>query len=135
MTENVEGYSSRSQIYINSSSWPKDEIKEGLKKGRIITDICYNEGLHEYMVVMTSTSERQKYRWFESSDGSKEDLTTSNGKTLAEWLGELEKRRKWQANCHPTIVFKDPNDGRLLIVVTTGEDSVGYTTRIEFPLV
>ena len=64
MTDNVNGYHGKGQSYFSRSSWSdiESEIKKCYKDGRIITSICYNHGLHEYLVVMTTSPAGQSYK-------------------------------------------------------------------------
>ena len=79
MTKNVVGYHGKEQIICtkNYKSGPRSErseikntIFQDWKNGFVITGICYNHGLKEYLIVMTESTDSQNYEWFKPSDDS-----------------------------------------------------------------
>ena len=123
MTDNVNGYHGKGQTYISTSSWSdiENEIGKHYKDGKIITSICYNQGLQEYLVVMTTSSAGQSYKWTNNP-------TSNPTKT---WMDKMYKVKDY----HPTIIFEDPNDDQTLIVMTSDNDRTCYTTRYNYELV
>ena len=113
MTGKVDRFHSKSQTYFTRSSWSdvESKINKHYEYGKIITSICYNQGLEEYLVVMTKSSDGQRYKW-----------TTSSSKR-SKWMDEMYEDEDY----HPTIVFKDPNDDNILVVMTSDEHRSGYT--------
>lgn len=120
MTDNVNGYHGKGQNYFSRSSWPDvaNEIGKHYKDGKIITSICYNQGLEEYLVVMTTSSAGQSHKW----------TTTSTDRS--KWMDEMYKNKDY----HPTIVFKDPNDDQILVVMTSDNQRSDYTIRYNYQL-
>lgn len=106
MTKGAEGYDDKLQSVFTGNTWAdtKKKIGRESKKGKIITSICYSTDKEEYLVVMTESYESQNFRW---STGNEEDQKWENE--------EKAKGRR------PNIIFKDPTDGRLLIVATSDE--------------
>ena len=121
MTGNVDGYHSKSQTYFTHNSWSdvESKIDEYYEAGKIITSICYNQGLEKYLVVMTKSFAGQTYKW------------TNSPTKLSKWMDDKSKNKGY----HPTIVFKDPNDDNILVVMTSEEQRSGYTACWDFPLV
>ena len=78
MTKNVVGYHGKNQFIsiINYKSGPRSEIKNTIfqdwKNGFVITGICYNHGLSEYLVIMTKSNASQSYGWFDPSEESEQ---------------------------------------------------------------
>jgi len=122
MTQNVVGFHGKGQRFFKKNDWSdiKTEISKEWEDGRVITGICYNHGLEEYLVVMTKSSAGQNYKWFKPS--------------------ELTKRKSWEnkefqeKNGHPTIYFRDPNDEQLLVVYTSDENRSGYVGVTDQPM-
>ena len=119
MTDKVSGYHDAGQSYFTRKSWSdvSSEIGKHYKDGKIITSLCYNQRLKEYLVIMTASSEGQSYK------------RTSNSKERSKWIDEMYKKDR-----HPTIVFKDPNDDQILVVMTSDDQRSGYTTRYNYQL-
>ena len=113
MTDNVDGYQGQTQSYFCRSSWPdvNDEIEKNYKDGKIITSICYNFGLRQYLVVMTKSSAGQSYHW------------SSNTTEWSKWIYEMFIVKGY----HPTILFEDPNSHHSLTVVTADTQRTTYT--------
>ena len=114
MTDNVDGFRGQKQSYFCGSSWPnvEEEIKKKYKDRLIITSICYNLGLREYLVVMTKSSARQLYH--KSSDSIESP----------KWMEEM-----YFKGYFPTIIFQDPNSDHLLAVATADTQRTSYTYR------
>ena len=124
MTKNVVGYHGKNQIISrkNYKSGPRSErseikntIFQDWKNGFVITGICYNHGLKEYLIVMTESTDSQNYEWFKPSDDS--------------------MQREWEAKEYnfqsrdPTIYFRDPNDEELFVVYTYDKNRLDYTYK------
>ena len=120
MTDKVDGYHGKGQTYFSRSSWSDidSEIGKHYQDGKIITSICYNQGLKEYLVVMTTISAGQSYMW------------TKDSSERSKWMDEMYEEKDY----HPTIVFKDPNDDQILVVMTSDDQRSGYTTRFNYQL-
>ena len=117
MTKGAKGYNGKAQACGTMNSWGEAEqfIEAMWGEGKIITGICYSTGLNQYLVIMTESSEGQIYELLESA-----------GK---DWLDE------WYAKeHHPTIVFKDPSQQNILVVMTGDANRSGYTNRYNYPL-
>ena len=119
MTDKVSGFHDAGQSYFTRKSWSDvaSEIGKHYKDGKIITSLCYNQGLEQYLVVMTTSSAGQSYKW------------SANSEEGSKWMDEM-----CQKDRHPTIVFKDPNDGQILVVMTSDDQRSGYTTRYNYQL-
>lgn len=119
MTKDTEEYKGKAQTWITPSTWAeaKDEIEKKYKEGKAITGICYSTGLKQYGIAMTGTPARQTYKWFD-------DGTAAN-----DWTSE-----QYQQGYHPTTIFKDPTDNKILIVMTSDENRSGYTSRLNYKL-
>ena len=97
MTKDAPGYpSSRSQQFCTRQSWRelKEAIEKHWKDGKIITDISHSKTSGEYIAIMTSSEQGQKYAW------DINDCDSGCGYT-------------------PTVIFKDPLDKKVLYVQTT----------------
>ena len=117
MTKNVVGYHGKLQTYFTKNSWSdiETEISKHWENGKIITGICYNHGLKQYLVVMIESTAGQNYERFKSSESSEK----------SKW----EKKEYHEEDRHPTIYFLDPNDNQLFVVYTSDKNRAGYVTR------
>ena len=123
MTNDTKEYHGKWQKWHVCKEWKQveDKIQEGYREGYAITGICYSTGLEQYFVVMTETPGMQSYKRF---DTTKEDSDREN------WVHE-----KYHQGLHPSIIFKDPNDDRLLIVMTEDENrSPGSVYEFDYKL-
>ncbi len=118
MTKDTEEYKHKAQAWFTRNTWTgaRDEIQTAHKKGKAITGICYSTGLEQYFVVMTETSERQTYKWFEPGTSTK-------------WMDE-----QYEEGYHPTVVFKDPTDNKTLVVMTRDKNRSGSVSRFNYEL-
>ena len=135
MTKNVVSYNGKSQIIniniINKNYRPGprsekwSEIKTTLfqnkENGYVITGICYNHGLKEYLIVFTESTASQNYKWFKPSEDKERNIWEAN-----EYYEFLR---------HPTIYFRDPNYDELLVVCISDENRSSYNSSPGFPLV
>ena len=122
MTEKVVGYHGQAQRYHNHKTWSEIEtaISDSYKDNEIITGICYNRGLQEYLVVTTESDASQSFEWMDSRS------------RFDKWMDYQYQ----QEDNHPTIVFKDPNFDQILLVMTSDEHRTGgYTACWNFPLI
>ena len=111
MTKDTEEYKGKAQTWFTRSTWDKadNEIQKGYKEGKVITGICYSSGRGRYLVVMTKTPEKQFY------DRSDDEIAR------IKWMDEKEENE-----FHPTIIFKDPTDQKMLVVMTEDDNRPGY---------
>ena len=121
MTKDTKEYHGKKQIWFTRRTWKKvnDEVQEGYQDGKAITGICYSSGLKLYFVVMTASMGAQCFSWFD----------TTEQKAMNDW--EFEK---FKQGFHPTIIFKDPTDNNILIVMTKDENISAYVRRSDFEL-
>lgn len=56
-------------------------------------------------------------------------MTTEERSDRDKWIDE-----KYQKGLHPTIVFKDPTDDKVLIVMTEDENRSGYVCELNYEL-
>ena len=121
MTEDTKEYHGKQQKWFTRSTWSATnaEIQEGYKEGKAITGICYSSGLKQYFVVMTASMGAQCFDWFD----------TTEQKAMNDW--ELEK---FKQGFHPTIIFMDPTDNNILIVMTKDENRSVFVRRSHFKL-
>ena len=118
MTQDTNEYEG-DQTYFTCNSWGKvdNKIDKEYNEGNVITGICYSTGLGKYFVVMTETPQCQRYNW--------SDNTTARNN----WMD-----KKCKKGFHPTIIFKDPTDKKILVVVTEDENRSGYVNRINYKM-
>ena len=116
MTKDTNEYKGK-QAWFTRNSWQgvSNEILKYYKEGKAITGICYCTGLRQYFVVMTATLQGQTYN-------RSDDNTARNN-----WVGEKRKE-----GFHPTIIFKDPTDNTILVVMTRDDTRSSYTLRINY---
>ena len=121
MTEETKEYHGKRQKWFTRSTWREAnvEIQEGYKDGKAITGICYSSGLKLYFVVMTASMGVQCFSWFD----------TTQQKAMIDW--EVEKSKQ---GFHPTIIFKNPTDKKILIVMTKNENRSVFVRRSDFKL-
>ena len=121
MTKDTKEYHGKGQKWFTRSTWSatNSEIQEGYKEGKAITGICYSSGLKQYFVVMTASIRAQCFDWFD----------TTEQKAMNDW--ELEK---FKQGFHPTIIFMDPTDNNILIVMTKDENRSVFVRRSHFKL-
>ena len=121
ITDNAIGYHGRRQTYFTGRHWPdvENQIWISNNNGFNITSICYNEGLQEYLVVMTLSCDRQS--WFKSGDASERSY----------WMSEMSI-----LGYHPSLIFDDQIDDKILVVMTSDSDrSPGHFFRANYQLV
>ena len=112
MTKNAEKYSTdQGQTYHVKKSWQDVEVE--ISKGRhgmkqIITALCYNHSLKEYLVVMTQSTFKQEHKWLDWKHDCK--------KEIAEWI-----KQKRAEGYKYTIIFTDPTNDMNLLVMTSDE--------------
>ena len=75
-------------------------IKQQWADGKNLTGICYSTGKKQYFLVMTEQSAGQLQNYF----------TTDSDQEVDKW---------WKEGRHPTIIFRDPSDNKVLIVMTS----------------
>ena len=121
MTKDTKEYRGKGQKWFTCSTWTSTnvEIQEGYQEGKAITGICYSSGLKLYFVVMTASMGAQCFSWFD----------TTEQKAMNDW--EFEK---FKQGFHPSIIFKDPTDNNILIVMTKDENISAYVRRSDFKL-
>ena len=121
MTKDTKEYRGKGQKWFTCSTWTSTnvEIQEGYQEGKAITGICYSSGLKLYFVVMTASMGAQCFSWFD----------TTEQKAMNDW--EFEK---FKQGFHPSIIFKDPTDNNILIVMTKDENISAYVRRSDFEL-
>ena len=121
MTKDTKEYRGKGQKWFTCSTWTSTnvEIQEGYQEGKAITGICYSSGLKLYFVVMTASMGAQCFSWFD----------TTEQKAMNDWGLE-----KFKQGFHPTIIFKDPTDNNILIVMTKDENISAYVRRSDFKL-
>ena len=124
MTKDTKEYTGKAQEWFTRSTWKKiaSEIDRGYKERKGITGICYSTGLGQYFVVMTEMPEGQSYKWFEN--------TGEGNAAKREWM----RKKLDKDGFYPTIIFKDPTDDNLLIVMTQDKNRSGYLCRYNYPL-
>ena len=124
MTKNTKEYHGKPQKWFVREKWKQvnDYILEGYKEGKKITGICYSTGLKQYFVVMTEKPGNQSFKWFN-------EVTTEERSDREKWINE-----KYQKGLHPTIIFKDPTDDKVLIVMTEDENRSGYVCEFSYKL-
>lgn len=123
MTKDTKEYHGKRQTWHVCEEWKqvRDEIRNGYQEGYAITGICYSTGLEKYFVVMTEAPGMQSYKWFN---------TTTEDSDREDWVQE-----KYHQGLHPSIVFKDPTDDKLLIVMTEDENrSPGSVYEFDYNL-
>ena len=121
MTKDIKEYHGKQQKWFTCRTWKatNDEIQKGYQEGKAITGICYSSGLKLYFVVMTASMGGQCYRWFR----------TTEGEARNDW-----ENKKYDQGFHPTIIFKDPTDNKILSVMTRDENRSGYVRRSHYKL-
>ena len=103
MTKGTKEYKGQPQAWLTTSTWEgaRDKIMEKYREeGKVITGICYSTGLRQYFLVMTTIPELKTWKWFDGVGAARQ------------WM-----IRNWEY--HPTIIFKDPTDRKILVVMTT----------------
>lgn len=116
MTKDPNEYKGEQTCFTRiSRQEAKNEIQKNYKEGRVITGICYSTGLGQYFVVMTATPQGQTYGWF------------NNRTARCNWVQE-----KYKEGFHPTIIFEDPTDNSILMVMTKDENRSSYICKINF---
>ena len=115
MTKNTREYKGKSQKWFTGNTWNdvKEEIKMEYNKGKAISGICYSSGLKQYFVVMTATTKGQNYMWFQDS---------CEASACGNWV-----HKRYLEGYHPTIIFNDPSDNKILVVMTTDDSRSDYT--------
>ena len=115
MTKDTDEYGDKSQKWFICTSWKEVKIKleKQYEGGKAVTGIC-SSGQGRYFVVLTETLQRQKYRWFDRSDTTTRDY----------WMD-----RKHRRGYHPTIIFMDPADEKILVAMTKDETRSSYSCR------
>ena len=105
MTKGTEEYKWHNQVWLTSSTWERARyrIMEEYREGKVITGIFYSTGLRKYFVVMTTIPELKTWKWFDSLE------------TVPKWLSNIP-------GYHATVIFKDPTDGKTLVVMTTDKN-------------
>ena len=121
MTKDIKEYHGKQQKWFTCRTWKatNDEIQKGYQEGKAITGICYSSGLKLYFVVMTASMGGQCFRWFR----------TTEGEARNDW-----ENKKYDQGFHPTIIFKDPTDNKILSVMTRDENRSGYVRRSHYKL-
>jgi len=117
MTKNAENFErDKFQDYFTRSSWSsvnKEISKRWREDDQIVTGICFNHNVEEYLVVMTESSEGQEIAVF---DDFNEPHKLSN------YIDE-----KSSDDMFPSIIFKDPlNALNTLVVMSTDERIIDY---------
>ncbi|PFX14089.1 uncharacterized protein LOC111345226 isoform X1 [Stylophora pistillata] len=107
------------QKAVSERNWSeiREEVERGYEEGMVITGICYSPKLREYLLVMTESPAGQNYKWFDE------------GFPITPWLNNLHKE-----GFHPTIIFKDPADGKVLVVVTTDDNRSTFTAALHYKI-
>ena len=121
MTRGAKGFeASLAQAYFSRGTWKKieTEITKHYSEGKRITGVCYSTGRQLYLVVMTQSTAGQAYRWRTGSEA--ED---------AKWVNDWRAKGR-----HLTIVFKDPTNQKILVVVTEDVDRTVCTYNYNYPL-
>ena len=109
MADNVIGYESEHQVFFTSRRW--SGVEEGIRSyyndgcGHKITSLCYNQGLEEYLVVMTLSRDEQK--WFKSGHAYERSV----------WISEMS-----ELGYLPSLIFNDQTDGKTFVVMTSDND-------------
>ncbi len=80
----------------------------------VISHICYNHGLKQYLVVLTGGPGRkaQVTKWFSTHENDKW------------WIDQMREQ-----GLHPTFIFYDINLNKLLHVMTEDNDRNDYLIR------
>lgn len=119
MTKDVNEYKDKKQRTLFRRKWSeiKKEVTKGWKEGMVISGVCYSPGLREYCLVMTEFPERQKYQWFDE------------GSPITPSLNKLQEQ-----GFLPTIIFKDPADRKVLVVVTNDDSRSTFTAALHYKL-
>jgi len=120
MTKDTNEYEGRPQSCFTCKSWTeaKSKIHKYYEKRKGITGICYATGLGKYFVFMTETQQRQAYKRFD------------NNVTRDNWMQE-----KHNEGFHVAIIFKDPTDNNILMVMNKDETRSRYISRINYKVV
>ena len=115
MTKDTTEYQGKAQAWFTRSTWDevKNEIQKGYQDGKAITGICYSTGLRRYFVVMTVMPARQCYE--------RHDITKEGRVAQIEWVND-----KHEEGFHPTIIFHDPTDDKILVVMATDKNRLDY---------
>ena len=94
MTKDTKEYDGKGQTWFTRSTWTdtREEIQEGYKEGKVITEICYSTGLQQYLVVMTKMPQGQTYGWFDTAETI----------AMSDWEDE-----KFKQGFHPTVKCDD----------------------------
>ena len=124
MTKDTKEYQDcKAQTWFTRNAWSgvKSQIQKEWQNGERITGICYSTGLKQYFVVLTEMTAEQCYWW---RGKSKEEALAHN-----KWLNE-----KYNEEFYPTIVFQDPTDNKILIVMTKDENRSGYEIKLQFKM-
>lgn len=121
MTKNTKEYHGKEQEWFTRHTWDeaKEKINEGYRNGMVLTGICYSTRLEQYFVVITKTRQRQTSRWF----------TMNEGKDMEQWVDH-----KYECGFHPSIIFTDPTNKMVLIVVTSDQNKLNYVLRSNYNL-
>lgn len=116
MTKDTREYQGK-QAWFTLNSWDeaKNVIQENQDKGRVVTGICYSTGQMKYLVVVMETTQDQIYRKFRRVTD------------LDNWVKE-----QYKEGFHPTIIFEDPTDSSILMVMTKDENRSSYICKINF---
>ena len=75
----------------------------------LLNRICYSTGKKQYLLVMTESSAGQSFHW-----GISEALDYK-------WVKE-----KYHNGLYPTIIFHDPSDDLVVVVMTSNSNRSGY---------
>jgi len=119
MTKGTREYKKK-QAWFTLNSWneAKSVIQENQDNGRVVTGICYSTGQRKYLVVVMGTSQHQIYQKFR-------DVTEMDN-----WVKKEHKQQ-----FHPSIIFKDPCDGKTLVVMIRDRDRSSYTCKYDCKVV
>ncbi|KAJ7389074.1 hypothetical protein OS493_033936 [Desmophyllum pertusum] len=117
MTKDTEEYKGKAQSWFTRSTWAEaiNEIGEKYKEGKVITGLCYSSGLGMYGVVMTGKPEGQCYH------------RSDDAIARSKWMDE-----KFKEGYHPTIIFKDPTNRKILVVMTEDQNRSGLGYNCTF---
>ena len=124
MTKGTKEYTGKVQEWFAHGTWKEiaSGLDRGYKEGKGITGICYSTGLEpQYFVVMTEMAERQRYEWFENTDGG--------NVARRDWVDQ-----KYKEGFYVTIIFIDPTDNKILIVTTQGNNLSECLCQVSLPL-
>ena len=121
MTKDTKEYKRKAQACFIRSTWNDacTEINAEFSGGKHVTGLCYSTGLKLYFVVMTEKADGQYLYWF------------NDGNARNNWMDE-----KWKEGFHPTIIFRDPNLNKTLVVMTADKNrsGFGYDCRFGYKL-